>query len=404
MEFGPIWRAMMRNKTSYILIALQIAVTMAIMVNAIGIIQDRSEQMARPSGIDEQNIFYLASLVYDPNLDAKAVISEDLDAIRHFPGVRDAIVSNTVPLSDSGWSEGLKLHPDPDADATGVALYFSDEHGLDTFGLNLIAGRNFDPTEPTWLDIGSDQWPPLAILTKAMVEELFPDMPPAEAVGKTVYIRDTKPVKIIGVTERMQAPWNNWPGVERSMLVPWKRADNFSRYVIRAEPGYRDEIMPKIEELLASRGEGRIVRDMQTMEATRHRSYLDDSGMVTLLVFIVGLLTAITGLGIVGLASFTVARRTKQIGTRRALGATRIAILRYFMLENFLVSTVGVVGGAIIAIAINVWLVEAFDIRRIAWYLIPAAMVTLWLVGQAAVYGPARRATRVSPAMATRSV
>jgi putative ABC transport system permease protein len=74
------------------------------------------------------------------------------------------------------------------------------------------------------------------------------------------------------------------------------------------------------------------------------------------------------------------------------------------MLENFLVSTVGVVGGAIIAIAINVWLVEAFDIRRIAWYLIPAAMVTLWLVGQAAVYGPARRATRVSPAMATRSV
>ena len=50
MEFGPIWRALLRNKGSYVLIALQIAVTMAIMVNAIGIMQERSTQMARPSG------------------------------------------------------------------------------------------------------------------------------------------------------------------------------------------------------------------------------------------------------------------------------------------------------------------------------------------------------------------
>jgi putative ABC transport system permease protein len=115
-------------------------------------------------------------------------------------------------------------------------------------------------------------------------------------------------------------------------------------------------------------------------------------------------LTAITGLGIVGLASFSVARRTKQIGTRRALGATRPAILRYFMLENFLISTVGVVGGAIIAIGINMWMVDAFGLQRIAWYLIPAAMLTLWIVGQVAVLGPARRATMVPPALATRSV
>ena len=52
MEIGPIWRAMLRNKTSYLLMALQIAVTMAIMVNAIGIIQERSKMMARPSVVN----------------------------------------------------------------------------------------------------------------------------------------------------------------------------------------------------------------------------------------------------------------------------------------------------------------------------------------------------------------
>ncbi len=52
MEFGPIWRSMLRNKGGYILIAVQIAVTMTIMVNAIAIIQQRSADMARPTGAD----------------------------------------------------------------------------------------------------------------------------------------------------------------------------------------------------------------------------------------------------------------------------------------------------------------------------------------------------------------
>jgi putative ABC transport system permease protein len=125
--------------------------------------------------------------------------------------------------------------------------------------------------------------------------------------------------------------------------------------------------------------------------------------MIRLLVFIMSLLIAITSLGIVGLASFSVARRTRQIGTRRALGATRPAILRYFMLENFLISSVGVVAGAVIAVALNMWMVQAFDLTPISWYIIPGAMLALWIVGQFAVYGPARRASLVSPAIATRT-
>lgn len=404
MELGPIWRALQRNKTSYILIALQIAVTMAIIVNAINIIQERSVQMARPSGIDEPNIFYLSSNIFDPDADVEAQMAADLDAIRRFPGVVDAVATNSVPLSGGGWSEGIRLEPDPDLDSTGVAVFFSDTHGINTFGLNLIAGRNFDPNEITWHDYDSDAWPPLTIMTRAMVEELWPDEPIENALGKTVYVQRTKPVQIIGITERMQAAWNGWSGVERSMLVPEWRGSSFARYVIRTEPGLRDQLMPQIEEMLATMTDNRIIRGVETMEETRLDSYLLDSSMVRILTFIVIVLTAITGLGIVGLASFTVARRTKQIGTRRALGATRPAILRYFMLENFLISTVGVFGGAVIAIGINMWMVEAFELQRIAWWLIPAAMIALWIVGQIAVLGPARRATMVPPALATRSV
>jgi putative ABC transport system permease protein len=403
MEFGPIWRALLRNKTAYVLIALQIAVTMAIMVNAISIIQERSRLMSRPSGIDEDNIFYLSSFGFGAGYNERISVAEDLDAIRNLPGVVDAISTNTVPLRGGGWSSGLQTEPGDDIEGTGVAIYFTDEHGIDTFGLNLIAGRNFVPGDVQWYESTSTKWPPVGIVTQAAAETLFPESP-QDVVGKTVYISNNQPVRIIGVIERMQAAWNSWEGVERSMLVPAYREGGGTRYVIRTEPGRRDELMPRIEQMLADSNRDRLVDDMKTMTETREESYLGDAAMIKLLVFIVSLLTAITGLGIVGLASFSVARRTKQIGTRRALGASRPAILRYFMLENFMVSTIGIVTGGIFAVALNIWMVQTFSLTPLAWYMIPIAMIVLWLVGQAAVYGPARRASLVPPAVATRAV
>lgn len=405
MEIGPIWRALLRHKSSYLLIALQIAATMALMVNAIAIIQERTRLMGRPSGIDEDNIIYIVSSSFDANVDFQAMVAEDLDLIRNFPGVANAVLTNSFPLRNGGWSEGLQTEPGDGIDGTGTAIYFVDEQGIDSFGVDLIAGRNFDATEVVWSDPeGAPDWPGSVIVTRAMAAELFPDSTPAEVIGKVAYIEEDQPVTIIGILDRMQAPWKDWSGVERSMLVPMKRGQTYAPYIVRTEPGYRDEVMPQIERALAERETGRIIYSPRTVTDARRQAYLEDSAMIKLLVFIVSLLTGITSLGIIGLASFSVARRTKQIGTRRALGAPKAAILRYFMLENFLISTVGIVTGAVLAVGLNMWMVQTFDLTPVAWYIIPAAMLVLWVVGQGAVYGPARRASLVSPATATRSI
>ena len=188
------------------------------------------------------------------------------------------------------------------------------------------------------------------------------------------------------------------------MLVPEWREWDVIRYVVRTESGELDRMMAEVETMLIERSRDRIVKDVRSMAETRARSYQDDAAMIGMLTFIVTLLTVITALGIVGLASFSVSRRTKQIGTRRALGASRAAIMRYFMLENLIVSTGGVLLGAVLAIGLNIWMVYAFETAPMAWYLVPVAMVALWIVGQLAVIGPAGRASRVSPAIATRTV
>lgn len=402
MELGPIWRAILRNKSSYALIALQIAVTMAIMVNAIAIIQERATQMARPSGTDEDNIITLTSVAFVPDADMRTMIDGDLALLRGMPGVRDAIATNSFPLRSGGWSMSLSTEPGPRTDGIGTAIYFADEHAIETFGTNLVAGENFAADEITWNNREVSTWPATGILTRALAEELFPEET-GSLVGKTVFINENDPVKIVGIVDRLQAPWNGWERVENSMLVPSRRDGEFQRYVIRTEPGMRDEMIPRIEAALAA-NKDRIIENVRSMTEVRERSYTGDSAMITMLTFIVSLLTVITGLGIVGLASFSVSRRTRQIGVRRALGATRPEIMRYFMIENFLISSVGIITGGILAVALNIYMVQEFALTPLAWYVVPIAMVILWLVGQAAVAGPARRASGISPSIATRSI
>jgi len=403
MEFGPIWRAMMRSKGGYLLIALQIAVTMAVMVNAIAIMQERSVKMARPSGIDEANTFSLVSVGFKPDMEEKSLIQEDLDLLRNLPGVVNAVETNSFPLRQGGWSEGLHREPGVGKSVSSSAIYFVDEHGLETFALNLIDGENFSPEQVVWDSDSDDFWPATVIITQALAEDLYPDHE-GSYVGQAFWFNDDNPANIVGVVERLQAPWPTWTGVERSMLVPLRRESEFARYVVRTEPGYRDEVMARAEELLSGSNKDRIIRGVETASDARKMAYLGDGAMIKMLSFIVVLLTCITGLGIVGLASFSVARRTRQIGIRRALGATKPAIVRYFMLENFLVSSVGIFAGGMLAVGLNVFMVQAFALTPLAWYVVPVAMIVLWTVGQIAVVGPARKASGISPAIATRSV
>ena len=173
--------------------------------------------------------------------------------------------------------------------------------------------------------------------------------------------------------------------------------------MIRAEPGQRDRLMAEVEALM-EQNRGRLVLRNRSMEETMARTYSRDRAMIILLTTVVALLAVITALGIVGLAWFSVSQRRKSIGTRRALGARKLDILRYFMLENWIVTSSGLLVGGILTLVLNYFLDSSFQIGRIDWYYLPVGMLFLWVLGQLAVLLPARRAANIAPALATRSV
>lgn len=402
MEIGPILRALTRNKLGVTLIALQIAFTMTVMVNAVFIIIERSEAMARPSGLDEPNMFYLSSTGFGDQFNSEVTEQDDLQLLRNTPGIIDAAPTNAIPVSGSGSSDGLRLKNDPTLPAIPAAVYYTDDHALNTMDLNLIAGENFETTDVIYQRPGGGRDYRKAVVSLALAETLFPEEA-MNAVGRIFYSGDN-PAQITGIVEKLQAPWPNSSFVEQSMIVPLNFIGATSTYLIRTEPGERDRIMVETEEILASNNPNRIIRGLKSMDETREESYRLDSAMATILFTVIVTLIFITSMGIVGLAVFGINRRRKQIGTRRALGATRGEILRHFMIENFFISSVGVTLGAVFTISFSIILSTFFESPTMSWYYTPMGMIILVLIGQIAVLGPSARAAQIQPAIATRSI
>ena len=404
MDIGPILRALTRNKIGAVLIALQIALTMAVVVNAWTMIEERLRLMSRPSGLAEDELFHIATAGFTKDFNGKVSVDNDLAMLRQTPGVVDAVAINTVPLSSSGWSMGLQLEPGPDNDGILTAVYMVDDHGLDTLGVELIAGRDFAQEDVRERAASVSDWPDKAILSKASAQGLWPEEDVLEIIGRVVYINDDEPMTVIGVVDTLQAPWPNSSIAERSILVPDKLVWTSVRYLVRTDAGRRDELMPVVEEALARTNRERIVSAPESMAETRKQGYMLESGLSIILAVVMVALVLVTTLGIVGLASFSVRRRTKQIGVRRALGARKVDVLRYFLVENFLVTSAGVLFGIGLTVGFNVWLVQELNFPKIDWLYVPIGMVALWLIGLSAVLGPARRASGVAPAVATRTV
>ena len=402
MGFGPMISSLMRNKTGAILVAVQIAVALAIVINSLYIIVLRVEKMNRDTGIDIENVITTSVRGFGEDFDVVASITNDIDLIKSIPGVVAATVSNHVPLSGSGSGTGLRTVADETIEAISTGRYRWSEEGLDALGVKLTRGRNFFAEEVDFILPEIDPPTPASILvTQELADDLFGE---EDALGKTVYWGNMEPSTIVGIIGQMHGSWVNWDKLGNVVIQPGKPGYTTNRYIIRVEPGMRDELIPIIEQKLSESNRRRVVKSVTSLEETTARSYQRDRGMAIVLSVVISLLIGLTVLVIVGLSSFHVTQRTKQIGTRRALGARRIDIIRQFMLENWLITTAGALLGVILTVVVAYWMETSFGLQRLDWRYLPAGIAILWVLSSFAVFEPARRAASVPPAVATRSV
>lgn len=410
MEIRPIFSALMRNKTGPILVAVQVALSLAILANALHIVNIRQAVTARPTGVvAESDIFHLnvRNLRESGHEQQLATQKAQAATLRGVPGVMSVADTNQLPLSRSGSYNSFVTDLKQDKQTAATAYYVSPDSLVKTWGLKVIEGRDFTPSDVMEIDQNtSKEQPAIMMISKTLGERAWPDA--TSYVGKTLYMGvgpEAKPARVIGVVERLQSPGGQLglDGETTSIVAVRLTGDNSSLYTVRAEPGQRDRVMKEAEEALRKASNNQVVVKAKTLDDDRKDRYRADVGLAWMLITVSALLLLITASGIVGMASLWVTQRRKQIGVRRALGARRVDILRYFITENILITSVGVTAGVLLALALNQLLVSKLEMERLpAAYMLVGAGV-FWVLGIVAVYGPAWRAASTSPALATRS-
>ena len=411
MNVYPVLVALRRHKAPVVLTVLQIALTLAIVANAFSVIGHTIERMSRPTGIDEDGLIWImGKFTTQSGGDDAATIERldalqrtDLETLRKLPDVQDVAASSGIPQLGGFDAGDISLDADRKGKLVRAAYYYGDEHLRATFGLHLIAGRDFVATEIQHGHAGPGS--PVVIVSKPVADQLFPG---GNALGQKVY-QDGKPATIVGIVERLQIPMSedkNSSWVFNSVIEPLRADVLWPGYVARVRPSRTAEAIREIHKALFT------VNPMRHMPAgagihsfpeLRERHFSHERGIAVLMSVICLILLSVTAAGIVGLTSLWVGQRTRQIGVRRAIGARKIDIQRYFQIENLLIAAAGAVVGSLFAFCLSEWLMRHYEMMPLPPFYVAVGVVAMLVLGQTAVLVPARRASNVPPFVAARS-
>jgi putative ABC transport system permease protein len=401
MPLGPIVRAMKHNRMRFALIILEIAITLAIVTNCVNMILAERAKMVKTSGFDDDNLLFISATPFAPEFKeptyVENVVNGDLRAIRAIPGVKTASVTGFLPWQGGGSSGSFKAEGYPDK--FQAQFYGARGDLVGTLGTRLAAGRAFTendtPTDP-------NTFTTVTIISSGLAKKLWGDN--SKAIGRVITTGDgDRPRTVIGVLEEFYNPYS-WNIGDYVVFTPGRSYDGGgSTYLVRTEPGAPRAVAQQLEQTLIKVNGGRVFRQL-TIPEVKERFFAQNNLVIRGMSAVIVVLIFITALGILGITSLAVSERTKQIGTRRALGATKGDILKHFLTENWIVTTIGLLIGVIAAYGLNFLLLSQVADAKLPWYLVVIGMILLWLNGLVATIPPALRAASVSPAIATRSV
>ncbi|HEY6454366.1 MAG TPA: ABC transporter permease [Steroidobacteraceae bacterium] len=409
MEVVPILSALRRNKTGPFLVIVQIALTLAIVSNVVSVIADRTTLISRPTGIAEHEVFAIG-FIFKKGAQSIPMQEADLAKVRATANVVDAVAANGYPLRGGGWEDGVSTKPgitNYGEQGAQAEVYAMDQHGLGTLGLKLVEGRNFTPGDVIPGRFNSPPIPDFAILSRSLKQQLFPD---GHALGKVIYVASDprKPVTVIGVVDRLQS--TRAAGTidehvsDNSIILPIAMAAARELFIVRVKPGTIDATMHNVLNTLIRANPDRTFGRLRPFTEIRSTAYEKDRSIVIALGILCVILVVITALGIVGLTSLWVVRRRTQIGIRRALGATRPAVVGYFLTENAMLCLCGVALGAVASAGLNLLLRSRYGIAPIPVSDRVVCAFAVILLGQIAAMRPAFQAAQVSPSDALRSM
>jgi putative ABC transport system permease protein len=410
MVIRTVLRALWQSPAGPLLLSAQVALSLMIFANVAYVIDARLQATEGSTGMKLADVFWIRSHGEGKGYDQQSAVKFDLEYFRLLPGVIAACVSNAIPQTRAGLRSLVSPNQDLKENKREVFVYQSTDAIVDVLGLHLVRGRMFNADSvlpaPPRADVSHPAFGIEVVITEDLATRLYGNG--ERALGKQMYfsLLNGSSATVVGVVELMQAapPLAPMDIVYDVVLTPAVPPGPNAIYLVRTKPGLLDAIMARVWKELEPLQHGRLVDSMDTLAATATRSRVADRTDAVILAILSSLVLAVTMLGLFGFASFAVTSRTKEIGTRRAIGARRADIVKMFLLENWFITTAGIVFGSITTLVFAVQLHTLLELPRMPIVFLVGSVGLIWLAGLLAALIPALRGSTVPPAVATRVV
>ncbi|MGH9163202.1 MAG: ADOP family duplicated permease, partial [Vicinamibacteraceae bacterium] len=391
-------RGVRRLSVRHALVIIQVALSMVALVSAGLLVRSLREASRANPGFDPDHVL-LAS--FDPFLSGyddsrgRELYRRLVERVATLPGVESATLARRLPLTLSGIAfanvaiDGYAPAPDED-------LRFNYEtvgpHYFQTMRIPLVAGRDFDERD-------RDGAQRAVIINETMAQRYWPD---GDALGRRLKVEDDDWLQIVGIAKDVKnrslsespAPFFYLPLLQdyRSNMILVARTAVEPEEMHRAVEGEVAALDPEIP-----------IFDPTTLQEHIGLSLFRQRMAATLLTLFGLLALVLAAVGLYGVMAYTVSRRTRELGIRIAVGATRRDVMRLILGHALVLSAIGMAGGVITALLVTRLL------AHLLYGVAPADPLTFALilpvllgVALAAGYVPARRAMKIDPTAALR--
>jgi len=388
--------------TRRVLVVAEVALALVLLVSAGLLLRSIERLFAVDAGFDTTRLLTMQVQGSGRRLDSDAArlrfFEQILESVRKLPGVEAVALTSQLPLSGDRDGYGIRLDGQHDLkDVSGALRYAVTPGYLDTMRIPVRRGRALDARDVAGA-------PRAALVSESLAKRLLPDRDP---LGQPIHFgpEEGPPYTIVGVIgDVKQTSLTIETDDAVYVAMPqWHWVDSVMTLVIRAH-GDAASLTPAVRAAIWSVDRNQAIARVGTMDSLVARSEADRR--FALILFeafgLVALLLAATG--IYGVLSGSVAERTREIGVRAALGASRLDILSLVARQGMVLMAVGMLIGVAGAVMASQALVTMlFGVSRLDPVTYGAVVLLLTLVSAVASAIPAWRAARVDPAITLRA-
>jgi len=391
-----------RNWTRSLLIVGQVAMGCVLTVGAGLLIASFSRLVHADEGFSPDHLTTMFFETPDAQYkDRRAQFYQQyFDSVRALPGVQSAAGSMVLPMGDNGITVGFENpeHPVPESERQNADLTLITPQYFSTLKISVFEGRDFSDHD----DAKGEQ---VMIVNRAFADKFFP--------GEKVLGKKLKP----GAGTPKGTPWREVVGVVGNvrlgatdldmrplMYIPASQVSNWCcLYTVVRSSVAAQSLAPSIQRILSNMDKNIPITQVHTMDDLMFKQLAQPRFATALLSTFAGLALILTIVGLYGVMTYTVSRRTREIGVRMALGAQRSSMLRMVMGDAAVLLVLGIAIGIACALASSSLLQSMlYGTGARDPKIVGSVCLAVVLIGLVAAYIPARRAARVDPMVALR--